>query len=98
MCVCVDRDKIKLDDADFYEDNPETIIYVRLLAWHDKFEKCKSYKKDISKELMPVVSSYKTVRLTQARRRKKEIEPIFIDKVGKRLDIVQNHYEFCQFF
>ena len=28
-------------------DNPETIIHVRLLAWHNKFEKCKALKKDI---------------------------------------------------
>ena len=68
MCVCVDHDKIKLDDVDFHEDDPETIINVRLLAWPDKREKCKLYKKDLSKELMPVVSSYKMVRLTLARR------------------------------
>ena len=30
---------INLDDANYDEDNPETIILVRLLAWHSKFEK-----------------------------------------------------------
>ena len=33
----------------FHEDDPETIIHVRLLAWHNKFEKCKAFKKDLSK-------------------------------------------------
>ena len=39
----------------FHEDDPETIIHVRLLAWHNKFEKCKAFKKDLSKELVPGV-------------------------------------------
>ena len=45
--VCVDHDKIKLEDIDFYQDDPETIIHVRLLAWRDKLENCKSYKKSL---------------------------------------------------
>ena len=32
-------------DTNYDEDNPETIIHIRLLAWHIKFEKCKSLKK-----------------------------------------------------
>ena len=40
--VCVDHDEIKLYDIDFHEDDPETIVHVRLLAWRDKLEKCKS--------------------------------------------------------
>ena len=40
--VCVDHDEIKLYDIDFHEDDPETIVNVRLLAWRDKLEKCKS--------------------------------------------------------
>ena len=43
----LDLDKINLDDENnFYEDDPETIIQVRLSAWHNKFEKCKALKKD----------------------------------------------------
>ena len=42
----VDIDKINLDDErNFYEDDPDTIIHVRLLAWHNKFKKCKVLKK-----------------------------------------------------
>ena len=54
--LVVDLDKFNLDDDNnFYEDNPETIIHVKLLAWHNKFEKHKALKKDKSKELMPLV-------------------------------------------
>ena len=45
---------IYLNDVDFVEDDPKTIIHVRLLAWHNKFENCKALKKEISKELMTV--------------------------------------------
>ena len=42
------------DDNNFYEDDSDTGIHVRVLAWHNKFEKCKALKKYISKELIPV--------------------------------------------
>ena len=46
----VDLDKINLDDDNNLDvDDPETIIHVRLLAWRNKFEKCKAFKEDISK-------------------------------------------------
>ena len=51
--LSVDLDKINLDDVDFNEDDPATIIHAWLLAWH-KFEKCKAFKKDKIKELIPV--------------------------------------------
>ena len=52
----VEIDQINLDDDNnFYEDDPDTGIHVRVLAWHNKFEKCKALEKDMSKELMPVV-------------------------------------------
>ena len=42
----VDLDKTNLDDENnFYEDNTETIIHVRHLAWYHKFEKHKAIKK-----------------------------------------------------
>ena len=52
--LIVDLDKINLDDVDFQEDDPKTIIHVRRLAWRNKFEKSKAYKRNLSKELMPV--------------------------------------------
>ena len=51
-----DFDEINLDnDKDFDKGDPETIIHIELLTWHNKFEKPKTLKKDTSKELMPVV-------------------------------------------
>ena len=43
-----DLNNINLDDDNFYEDDPEIIIHVRLTAWH------KACKKKIDKELMPI--------------------------------------------
>ena len=40
--LVVDLDEINLDDdKNFDEDDFETIIYVRSLAWRNKFKKCK---------------------------------------------------------
>ena len=51
----VDLDKINFEeDNNFHKDDPDIIIYVKLLAWRNKFEKHKAIKKDLSKELMPV--------------------------------------------
>ena len=44
--IAVDLDKINLDhDNNFYEDDPDTIIHVRLLAWRSEFRKRKALKK-----------------------------------------------------
>ena len=45
---------INLDDNNFDEHDPDTIVHVRLLAWHTKFKKGKAFKKDISEESMAV--------------------------------------------
>ena len=47
---CNEMGILNIDD----EDDPYTILLIRLLAWHIKFEKRKALKKDISEELMPV--------------------------------------------
>ena len=40
--LTVDIDKINLDeDNNFDEDDPDTNVHVKLLAWHRKFEKRK---------------------------------------------------------
>ena len=45
--LAVDLDKINLDeDNNFYEDNPDAIIHVKLLAWLSNLEKRKTPKKD----------------------------------------------------
>ena len=44
--LAVVLDKVNLDnDNNFDDDDPDTIIHVRLLAWCSKFEKCKALKK-----------------------------------------------------
>ena len=48
----VDLDNTNLNDNNFYEDDPEIIIHVKLLAWHYIFKKNKVLKKH--KEFMPV--------------------------------------------
>ena len=52
----VDLYKINFNnDKNFYEDDPETIIQIKLLPWWNKFEKRNALKKNISKDLMHVV-------------------------------------------
>ena len=48
---CVLINNVNLDN-NFDEDDPDTIILIRLLAWHSKFKKCKALKKKISEKLM----------------------------------------------
>ena len=34
----IDLNNVNLDDTNYNEDDPETIILCRLLVWHNKFE------------------------------------------------------------
>ena len=43
--LAVVLDKINLDNDFDEDDDPNTVIHVRHLAWHSKFEKCKVLKK-----------------------------------------------------
>ena len=49
-----DLHNINLDDDDFYEDDSEINIHVRLLAWRNKFEKRKACKREIKKIIKPI--------------------------------------------
>ena len=49
----IDLNNINLDD-NFDENDPDTIILIRLLAWHIKFEKPKGHRKNKSDESMPI--------------------------------------------
>ena len=42
----IDFNNINLDDTNYDEDDPDTIILIRLLASHTKFEKGKGKEKD----------------------------------------------------
>ena len=50
--LSIDLNNIELDDTNYDEDEPETIIHIKLLAWHIKFEKIKALKKEWDEELM----------------------------------------------
>ena len=52
--LSVDLNNINLYDTSYDEDDPETIIHIRLLIWRIKFEKRKALRKDINEELMLV--------------------------------------------
>ena len=49
----IDLNNINLDN-NFDEDDPDTIILIRLLTWHIKFEKRKALKKELNEELMSI--------------------------------------------
>ena len=52
MCILnIDLNNINLD-TNFYEDDPDPIILIRILAWHTRFDKHEAVKKNISEELM----------------------------------------------
>ena len=64
----VDLDRINLDNDDnFDEYDPDTIVHVRLLAWHSKFEEHKAPKKDLRINACSVASN-KMVGLVLVRR------------------------------
>ena len=41
----INLNSIELGDTD--EDDPDTIIFIRLLAWHIKFQKRKALRKEL---------------------------------------------------
>ena len=43
--ISVNLNNINLHDTNYEEDYPDTIILIRLLTWHIKFEKHKTLKK-----------------------------------------------------
>ena len=45
-------DKINLDDVNFDEDSPETIIHVTIMVQCNTFKQRKVFKIEINKELM----------------------------------------------
>ena len=51
--LSVDLNSINLDEVNFDVDNLETIIHVRLMTRSNRYKQRKSFRKDISKKLMP---------------------------------------------
>ena len=50
--LSINLNNINLDDTNYDEDDSETIIHIRLLAWHIKFENRKALKKELKEELI----------------------------------------------
>ena len=50
----MELNNINLDDDNFDEDDPQTIMHVRLTTWYNRFKQLKACKKEISNELIPV--------------------------------------------
>ena len=72
----IDLNDINLD-TNFGEDDLDTIIHIRLLARHIKFEKRKALKKQRSEELMPIASHPKRLQnFCMSEDDKKEIDLI----------------------
>ena len=77
----IDLDNISLHDT-FYEDDPDAIMLMRLLAWHVKFRKRKEPKKELSEELMPVGwHPNRWWDWCMSEDKKKEIDPMFIKEL-----------------
>ena len=71
-----------LDDGNFDEDDPKTIVYVRCIAMRNRVKQRKTFKNDISKELMPA-AWHTTWRWTGAcqKVRKKKYNPFLLMKL-----------------
>ena len=65
----IDLNNINLDDTDYDENDLDTIILVRLLAWHIKFENAKPLKKRY--DANSVVSKVGGIFACQKMRKKK---------------------------
>ena len=76
----IDLNCINLDDNNNFDEDPDTIIHVKLLAWHTKFEERKALK-DISNEFVPVAWHCKRWWDWCMSDDKKEINPMFIKEL-----------------
>ena len=50
----INLNNININDDNFDDDNPEIIIHVRLVPCCNRYKQRKAFKKEISKESMPV--------------------------------------------
>ena len=56
----IDLNCINFNDDNFDKDDPDTIIHVKLLALHTKFENDKALKKQLNEKLMSVAWYFNT--------------------------------------
>ena len=76
--LSVDLNNINFNDVKFDENDPETIIHVRHIAWRNRYKQRKSCKKD---KLMPVAwHPARSWDWCLPEDKKKGIQPIFAKK------------------
>ena len=63
----IDLNNINLD-KNFDEDDPDTIILLRIFPWHIEFEKSQAFKKDEERIIANSVASQKMVKFLHVRR------------------------------
>ena len=79
--VDIDLNNISLGDK-FDEDDPDTIILMRGLAWHIKFRKREEHKKELREELIPVAwHPNRWWDWCMSEDEKNEIDPMFIEEL-----------------
>ena len=79
--VNIDLNNINLDYS-FDQEDPNTIILIRLLTWHTKFEKCKEIKKELNQELISVAwHPNRWQYWCVSEDEKKEIDPVLLEKL-----------------
>ena len=77
----IDLNNISLD-GEFDQDDPDTIILMRLLDWYIKFRKRTELKKELSEELMAVAwHPDRWWVWCMSEDEKKEIDPMFIEEL-----------------
>ena len=79
--LSIDLNNTDLDDVNFYEYCPETIIDFRRMAWRNILKQSKAIKNDVSKELMPLAwHPTRYWNWCMSKDKKKGIKPIIIGK------------------
>ena len=78
--LSIDLNNTSLDETNYDENDPETIIHIRLLTWHIKFEKRKALQKELNEELMLIAwHPRRWFNFCMSEDVKKEIEPTFTE-------------------
>ena len=78
--VNIDLNNTNLD-GNFDEEDPNTVILIRLVAWHTKFEKHKELKGIKRKINVGWVASWRMVEFVCGRRWEKKLDSMFIEEL-----------------
>ena len=94
----IDLNNINVDN-NFDEDDPDTIILIRLLAWYIKFDKRKALKKELHEKLMLIAWHPKRWwNSCVSKDEKKEIEPIFTEGRNILRQKIMNEFSCLSFW